>query len=181
MKKQVYRGVAAWVCLVVALLASTAAPAYAQRGGGRGSRGGGSMGGAGGAWHGGGGGWHGGGGGWNGGWRGGGWYGGGWRGWWGGGWRWWGPGVFIGGGLAAPYWGYPYGYPYGYAYPYPYGYPAYSQPVVVEPSPQTYIQQDAQAQQYWYYCQSPQGYYPYVRECPGGWQQVSPQPPPPTR
>lgn len=90
----------------------------------------------------------------------------------GGGWHrgWWGPG-----------WGYPYyGYPYPYTYPYPYGYPAYSPPVV-EGSPQTYIQQEAPAQQSWYYCQDPQGYYPYVRECPGGWQQVAPQPPPPPR
>jgi hypothetical protein len=84
-------------------------------------------------------------------------------------------------GLAAPFWGYPYGYPYSYAYPYSYGYPAYSPSVVVESSPQTYIQQETQAQQYWYYCQNPQGYYPYVSECPGGWQPVSPQPPSPPR
>jgi hypothetical protein len=99
--------------------------------------------------------------------HGGGWHGGG------GGWRggWWGPG-----------WGYPYyGYPYPYAYPYPSGYPADSPPVMAESSPQTYIEQEAPAQQYWYYCQNPQGYYPYVRECPGGWQQVAPQPPPPPR
>ena len=32
-------------------------------------------------------------------------------------------------------------------------------------------------QSYWYYCQDPQGYYPYVRNCPGGWQQVLPTPP----
>jgi len=184
MKRHVHGSIAVGMCLVIALLVSTAVPSYAQRGGG-GSRGGGAMrgGGApGGGWHGGGGSWqggggrswHGGGGSWNGGWRGGGW---GWRG----GWGWWGPGVVVGVGLAAPFWGYPYGYPYSYAYPYPYGYPAYSPPVVVESSPQTYIQQDTQAQQYWYYCQNPQGYYPYVSECPGGWQPVSPQPPSPPR
>lgn len=185
MKRHVHGSIAVGMCLVIALLASTAVRSYAQRGGG-GSRGGGAMGGGGargGGWQGGGGGWqggggrswHGGGGSWNGGWRGGGW---GWRG---GGWGWWGPGVAIGVGLAAPFWGYPYGYPYSYAYPYSYGYPAYSPPVVIESSPQTYIQQDTQAQQYWYYCQNPQGYYPYVSECPGGWQPVSPQPPSPPR
>lgn len=184
MKRHVHGSIAVGMCLVIALLVSTAVPSYAQRGGG--SRGGGAMGGGGargGGWHGGGGSWqggggrswHGGGGSWNGGWRGGGW---GWRG---GGWGWWGPGVAVGVGLAAPFWGYPYGYPYSYAYPYSYGYPAYSPPVVVESSPQTYIQRDSQAQQYWYYCQNPQGYYPYVSECPGGWQPVSPQPPSPPR
>jgi hypothetical protein len=32
---------------------------------------------------------------------------------------------------------------------------------------------------YWYYCAESQAYYPYVKECPGGWQQVEPQPPAP--
>ena len=195
MKKHVFGSIAVGMCLVVASLAATAVPAYAQRGGG-GAPGGGGMAG-GGAWHGGGGGgshggggsWQGGGGSWqrsggswqgHGGWHGGsGWHGGGWgwRGGWGG-WGWWGPSVVVG---AGPFWGWPYGYPYGYCYPYAYPYSAYSPPVVVESSPQTYIQQEPQAQQYWYYCQNPQGYYPYVTECPGGWQPVSPQPPPPAR
>lgn len=26
--------------------------------------------------------------------------------------------------------------------------------------------------QYWYYCAAPEGYYPYVSECPGGWTAV---------
>ena len=30
----------------------------------------------------------------------------------------------------------------------------------------------------WYYCEDPKGYYPYIRECPTGWQRVSPVPPP---
>ena len=29
----------------------------------------------------------------------------------------------------------------------------------------------------WYYCNNPQGYYPYVRTCPGGWQKVPARPP----
>ena len=31
---------------------------------------------------------------------------------------------------------------------------------------------------YWYYCTEPEGYHPYVRDCPGGWMQVVPSGPP---
>jgi hypothetical protein len=49
-------------------------------------------------------------------------------------------------------------------------------------APPAYIQQGGlpsgePGQGYWYYCADPQGYYPYVEQCPGGWQQVSPVPP----
>ena len=37
-------------------------------------------------------------------------------------------------------------------------------------------QQQQQASNAWYYCQGSNAYYPYVRECPTGWQQVAPQP-----
>ncbi len=69
-----------------------------------------------------------------------------------------------------------YGYPF-YAPPY-YAYP----PTVIVPStPPVYIQQQQvqpiQPQtNYWYYCRNPDGYYPYVKNCPGGWLQVAPQP-----
>ena len=33
--------------------------------------------------------------------------------------------------------------------------------------------------QYWAYCQDPEGYYPYVPDCPGGWITVVPTPPAP--
>jgi hypothetical protein len=33
--------------------------------------------------------------------------------------------------------------------------------------------------QYWYYCQNPAGYYPYVQRCGNPWQPVPPTPPPP--
>jgi len=66
--------------------------------------------------------------------------------------------------------------------PYPYG---YYPPVVVVPSaPPTYIEQGqaqsapTQPSDWWYYCSESKTYYPYVRECPGGWQRVTPQPPP---
>jgi hypothetical protein len=71
-----------------------------------------------------------------------------------------------------------YGYPY---YPYYYA-PApvyYSSPVVVQQQPPVYIEQQAApapAQSYWYYCSASRAYYPYVRDCPGGWQRVAPQP-----
>jgi hypothetical protein len=82
-----------------------------------------------------------------------------------------GPHFFFGVGVAAPFW-----YPW-----YPYPYPVYAPPVVAESSPPVYLQQDLQPQQqYWYYCQGSQAYYPYVKECPGGWVQVAPQPSPPS-
>jgi hypothetical protein len=31
---------------------------------------------------------------------------------------------------------------------------------------------------YWYYCPAYEAYYPYVQDCPGGWQPVAPQAPP---
>lgn len=87
-----------------------------------------------------------------------------------------GVGVVIGG---PGYWHYP--PPYYYP-PYPYGYPV--APVVVTPAqPPVYIEQSQPAPQQeqtndWFYCRKPDGYYPYVQQCPGGWQRVPPQPPP---
>lgn len=91
-----------------------------------------------------------------------------------------------------PYWGPGYYLPYPYYYPVsPYYYPPYYPPVMERPAPQVYIEQppapaalpapaapDASASaNYWYYCAKPKGYYPYVKECPSGWQKVLPQPP----
>ena len=75
-------------------------------------------------------------------------------------------------GIAA--WGYPHHYYYSPAPVY------YSAPVVVQ-QPPIYIEQQsapapAPAQSYWYYCSASRAYYPYVRDCPGGWQRVAPQP-----
>jgi hypothetical protein len=89
-------------------------------------------------------------------------------------------GVVIG---PSYYWG-PWRYPPYYYPPYPY-YP----PVVVEQTaPPVYIQQQpapapapaAQSvppSEYWYYCPTASAYYPYVKECPAGWQKVAPTPP----
>jgi hypothetical protein len=62
-----------------------------------------------------------------------------------------GPVYFFGGGTVVAPW------PYWYAYPSP----GYAPP------------------QYWAYCRSPEGHYPYVQDCPGGWVPVLPTPPPP--
>ncbi|HZA96005.1 MAG TPA: hypothetical protein VE421_07685 [Burkholderiaceae bacterium] len=35
---------------------------------------------------------------------------------------------------------------------------------------------DRNAPQWWYWCASSQGYYPYVSNCAEGWQRVAPQP-----
>src|SRR5512134_465537 len=88
-----------------------------------------------------------------------------------------------------PYYGYPSYYygPYGYpAYGYPaYGYPGYGYypPAVVQSSPPTYIEKGTPegapgGSDYWYYCEQSKAYYPYVKECPGGWRRETPRPPP---
>lgn len=74
--------------------------------------------------------------------------------------------------------GVPLGYPY--YYPPPYYYQPYYPPVVVQSSPPVYVErgdsQPAQAQDSWYYCPDAKMYYPYVKQCPGGWQRVPAQP-----
>jgi len=89
----------------------------------------------------------------------------------------------------APYYAYPaYGYGYGYpapAYGYPapaYGYPAttmgpYSAPAYAEQSAPQAAPAPSQATGDWYYCPESKAYYPYVGECPAGWQRVPAQPP----
>jgi hypothetical protein len=61
-------------------------------------------------------------------------------------------------------------------------------PLVATPQPPpTYIERAdgsppeaaASPSRYWYYCEAAAAYYPYVKECPGGWKTVLPQPPAP--
>lgn len=61
-------------------------------------------------------------------------------------------------------------------------YPYYGeQRVVVEPAPEIIIQEpQSEVPVYWYFCRDPEGYYPYVKRCPNGWQKVVPSPPPGT-
>jgi hypothetical protein len=85
--------------------------------------------------------------------------------------------------------------PYYYA---PYYYPPYYYPPVAVAPPATYVEQPQQAPFYpqtqapqyqhespqagpqpgnmWYFCNESKAYYPYVKTCPAGWQQVTPQP-----
>lgn len=81
--------------------------------------------------------------------------------------------------IGIPLWGPGYysPWPYGYYPPYqPYG---YYPPVVAPYSPPAYIEQAPQQAPAgaWFYCAESKSFYPYVRECPGGWQRVSPTPP----
>jgi len=97
-------------------------------------------------------------------------------------------GVFLNFGVPWPgyYWGprYYYGPP---AYYYDDWAPA---PVIIERrSAPTYIERSdveaappvsqQQPQHWWYWCQAAEKYYPYVKECPGGFQKVPAQPVPP--
>lgn len=86
-------------------------------------------------------------------------------------------GVYIGAPMFWPYYAQPYYYPQPqpYLYPQPYSY----YPPVAPAAPPVYMEQQpsSPAQQYWYFCNESQGYYPYVQQCPSGWQQVTPQPP----
>jgi hypothetical protein len=65
--------------------------------------------------------------------------------------------------------------PFGVPYLYP---PVVVAPprVYVQPPPQVYVQPPP-PQPYWYYCDNPPGYYPYVQQCSAGWRQVNPAPP----
>ncbi len=74
--------------------------------------------------------------------------------------------------IGGPWW--------GPAYPYSYSYYA-PPPVVVQQPSQEYVEQpppESEDTGYWYYCQDPKGYYPYVKKCPNGWLRVAPSPAP---
>ena len=87
-------------------------------------------------------------------------------------------GVFAGGPLFA------FGFPFAVASLYgPYGYFDAYPPMLPDPSQSpVYIEMPGpgnaprSATSYWYYCSDPSGYYPYIQHCPGGWQQVAPNP-----
>ena len=88
------------------------------------------------------------------------------------------PFLFVPGYYPRPYYYPPYYYSPYYASPYYYP-PAV---VTVPAEPPVYIERGEvaepapQASASWYYCADPQGYYPYVEQCPGGWQAVAPRP-----
>lgn len=108
-----------------------------------------------------------------------------------------GVGVGLGLSLLPGYYHRSYYYPPVY-----YDYPYYPNEVIVRtvPAPRTvYIEQsgsyDADTPSYpsssaptsvvpstggniWYYCHNPDGFYPSIKSCPGGWQKVPASPPP---
>jgi hypothetical protein len=94
--------------------------------------------------------------------------------------------VVVGGPFWGPSWYYnpyysPYYYPYYWPYYSPYYYP-YVPEVTVPSRPQEYIERTEPNKAVgtpsgvWYYCPQSQAYYPYVKECPGGWQTVPASP-----
>lgn len=82
--------------------------------------------------------------------------------------------VFVHVGVG-PGWGPYYYYPPPVVY-YPPPPIAYAPPPVVYAAPPPPPAPLAPQAQTWYYCDSPQGYYPYVSSCASGWRQVPAQP-----
>jgi hypothetical protein len=88
--------------------------------------------------------------------------------------------VVVGFNFGYPGWYAPYYYPPP-AYYYP---PAYYPPYAAPATPTTYVERSdvaeeapAQPPATWYFCREANGYYPYVKQCPGGWMRVPAQPP----
>ena len=69
-----------------------------------------------------------------------------------------------------PVWWGPWPVPFGFSAP---------PPVIVQQQPPVFVQPEQEAANFWYYCQEPQGYYPYIKNCPGGWMRVVPETTPP--
>lgn len=92
-------------------------------------------------------------------------------------------------GAAYPYWGYrtyvPPPHYYGY-YP-PYGYYDGPRYIAAPSQPAVYIERNEvvsaadDGAAYWYYCRDAEAYFPYVKQCPGGWERQVPQSPPDDR
>jgi hypothetical protein len=72
-------------------------------------------------------------------------------------------------------WYYGYGYPSGYYVESaaPLEYVEMNPPAPVADTPAA----SETAPGVWYYCKNPEGYYPYVKNCTDGWQEVPAQPP----
>jgi hypothetical protein len=80
--------------------------------------------------------------------------------------------------------GFHFGVPLGWHAPWHYYYAPpvhyYPAPVVVQPaSPPVYVERSdvvPEGASSWYFCRESNSYYPYVKQCPGGWQRVPAQP-----
>jgi hypothetical protein len=79
--------------------------------------------------------------------------------------------VGVGVGVGVPVYG-PYYGPYYYPPPV-----VYAPPPVVYTSPPVVMQQGSAPSQFWYWCDNPQGYHPYVSTCTTAWRQVPAVPP----
>ena len=76
-------------------------------------------------------------------------------------------------------------FPLIYPYPDPFLYPRYRAPIYYSPlinlplTPPVYIQQSEspplRENNYWYYCETPAGYYPDVKDCQTEWIKVPPR------
>ena len=86
--------------------------------------------------------------------------------------------TFVSVGIGVPLFGPPIYAPPVYAYS-PYYYPP-SVVVAPPPAPTSYVTQGSSN---WYYCDNPQGYYPYVQNCSTAWRRVpaNPQSAPPAQ
>ena len=91
-------------------------------------------------------------------------------------------GVPLAVGAAAFHYGHRHHFGLSYYAPAPVYYYPPPAPIIVNPAPVTYIERPAQTAAntnpsgYWYYCEGAKSYYPYVKECPAGWQLVPPTP-----
>jgi hypothetical protein len=80
--------------------------------------------------------------------------------------------------------GFHFGFPVGFYQPwYYYPAPAYyypAAPVVMQPAaPPVYVERSdvvPEGPGTWYFCREANSYYPYVKQCPGGWTRVPAQP-----
>jgi hypothetical protein len=92
--------------------------------------------------------------------------------------RYWGPGYWGAGYWGPGYWGPGWGYggPPAVVYAPPQEPRVWVEsdpaPATPAPAPST----NPNAPQWWYWCASSRGYYPYVSSCAEGWQRVTPQP-----
>jgi len=57
----------------------------------------------------------------------------------------------------------------------------YAPPPVIVQQPPVYVERGDSDSKYWFYCENPRGYHPYVKSCPGGWMRVVPDSVPPGR
>lgn len=76
------------------------------------------------------------------------------------------------------HWGVVIGSPFYWPWYYPpYPYASYPPVVVTPEEPPVYIERSTPQNAYWYYCPESNSYYPYVKECPSGWQRETPRAP----